>query len=315
MAPTFKSSFRSDLFKHQVILVTGGGSGIGRCVAHELAACGATVVIASRDPQKLERVRSEIMHNVANGTYKGSCHVEALNIRDVASCKACVQNVVSKFGSLDGIVNNAGGQFAAPAALISSSAFENVVKLNLVGTWNMCSAAFAATVTQRDSGRSLCIVNMLANIRNGFVNMAHSAAARAGIENLSKTLCREWGKHGVRINSVAPGVVIGSGMKNYPQEIVDMTVSEKSWQNPTGRLSSESEVSSCIVFLLSPTASYVNGTTFRVDGGESLSTGPAGEYEFSRESRLPMFHGFQDDDIDTPPEFRKLFHKYPKAKL
>jgi citronellol/citronellal dehydrogenase len=312
--PIFKSCFRNDLFKGQVFIVTGGGSGIGRCVAHELAACGALVVIASRDEKKLKRVCDEIMDNHSKGLYSGTCHVEMLNIRDVESCKACVKNVMSKYHRIDGLVNNAGGQFAAPAAMISSSAFEKVVLFNLVGTFNMCSAAFAATAKDRKY-QPLTIVNMLANIHNGFLNMVHSSSARAGIENMTKTLCREWGPQGVRINCIAPGVVIGSGMKNYPQEIVIMTAHEKSWQNPSGRLSSESEVSSAIVFLLSPAASYINGTTLKVDGGESLSTGPTGEYEFSRESKLPMFHGFSDDEIDTPVEFQKLFRKYVRAKL
>jgi citronellol/citronellal dehydrogenase len=160
-------------------------------------------------------------------------------------------------------VNNAGGQFVAPLARMSPIGFRTVVDLNLNSTFLLCSAAYRHWM--RDHGGS--IVNMLADIGTGYPGMGHMAAARAGIENLTWTLSTEWAENDIRVNCVAPGTVLSSGMLTYPEE-VQRRGAEEAALTPPARLGTESEVSAAIVFLLSPAAAFVSGDTLRVDGGQ-----------------------------------------------
>ena len=255
----YRSIFRADLFAGQTIVVTGGGSGIGRATAVELASLGAHVVLVGRTVEKLTAVQQEISEMGSEAsTY--TC-----NIREEAQVQALFADVLAARGQIHGLVNNAGGQFLSPAEFISKKGFHAVVETNLTGTFLMCREAYNQAM--RDNGG--VIVNMLMENWRGFPGMAHSAAARAGVENLTKTLAVEWARSGVRVNAVAPGLIESSGLDNYPeaaQQFIQTVVQDI----PFKRMGTESETAAAIVFLLSPGASYISGESIRIDGGSSL---------------------------------------------
>ena len=255
----YNSIFRPDLFAGQTIIVTGGGTGIGRAIAHELASLGAHVVVAARKEENLTRVREEI---TAAG---GSASQYLCNIRDEAQVIALFAQVLAERGRIDGVVNNGGGQFLSPAEHISRNGWHAVVETNLNGTFWMCREAFNQWMGEHGGA----IVNIVSDMWRGFPGMAHSGAARAGVVNLTQTLAVEWAKAGVRVNAVAPGLIRSSGLMNYGdamQPIIEQMVQHQ----PTKRMGSEGEVAAAVVFLLSPAAAYISGDTLRVDGAGSL---------------------------------------------
>lgn len=259
----FDSVYREGLLDGQVVLVTGGGTGIGRCIAHEAASLGATVVLAGRRPEPLAETAAEI---AAAG---GRADTQELNIRDEDAVDAAIARIVERHERLDAVVNNAGGQFASPASQIKPKGWRAVVETNLNGTWFVCQAAFNRWMSRHGGA----IVSIVADMWNGFPGMAHTGAARAGVVNLTKTLAIEWGSAGVRVNAVAPGFVLSSGLSNYPPPVQKLAAALMP-QNPSGRVGTESEVSAAVLFLLSPAAAYVSGVTLRVDGGSSLQKAP-----------------------------------------
>jgi len=255
----YRSVFRPDLFRGQLIWVTGGGSGIGRCVAHELAALGARVLISGRSADKLERVAAEIAED------GGRCSWRAFDIRDEEAVKANVAAAIAEQGPIAGLVNNAGGQFPGPLQMISKRGFDAVVANNLTGGFLMMREVF----TQAMQAHGGAIVNMTADFRNGMPGMAHSGAARAGMSNLTMSAAFEWAHAGVRVNAVAPGWVASSGMDSYGEAIRPM-IRQLKTHVPLRRLAVEAEISAAIVFLLSPAAAFVTGVTLQIDGGASL---------------------------------------------
>ncbi len=256
---TYQSVLRPGLFAGQLLWVTGGGSGIGRCVAHELASLGATVVISGRSIDKLARVAAEIAED------GGRCETLAFDIRDEDAVKAGVASVVSNWGPIAGLVNNAGGQFPAPMMAISKRGFEAVVANNLTGGFLMMREVFNQSM-QAHGG---VIVNMTADFRNGMPGMAHSGAARAGMSNLTMSAAYEWAHAGVRVNAVSPGWVASSGMDTYGGAVKAM-IPKLRGHVPLRRLATEAEVSAVIAFLLSPGAAFITGVTLQIDGGASL---------------------------------------------
>ncbi|HEX5355145.1 MAG TPA: SDR family oxidoreductase [Aquabacterium sp.] len=258
-AQHYDSIFRPGLFAGQVHVVTGGGSGIGRCVAHELAALGATVVITGRNEEKLARVVAEITED------GGKADSFAFDIRDEDQVKTAVTGIVTKHGQIHGLVNNAGGQFPSPMNMISKRGFDAVVTNNLTGGFLMMREVFNQTMMKHGGA----IVNMTADMWNGMPGMAHSGAARAGMANLTKTAAYEWAASHVRVNAVAPGWIASSGMDSYGPAMAPMIRVLKD-NLPAKRLGLEAEVSAVICFLLSPGASFVTGITVAIDGGAPL---------------------------------------------
>jgi citronellol/citronellal dehydrogenase len=257
---SYRSVFRPGLFDGRTVVVTGGGSGIGRCTAHEIASLGAHVVVTGRKQEKLDTVKGEI--EAAGGT----CETHAFDIREEAQVKEAVAKIVAKNGRIDGLFNNAGGQFPSPAAQLSAKGFDVVVRNNLTGGFLVSREIYVQSM--QDHGGS--IVNMTADYRNGFPTMVHTGAARAGIANLTMTLAYEWAVSGVRVNSVAPGWIASSGMDTYSGAFKEQIPKLKG-HCPLGRLGTESEVSALVCFLLSDASAYITGTEFRIDGGVPLA--------------------------------------------
>ncbi|TNE82570.1 MAG: SDR family oxidoreductase, partial [Gammaproteobacteria bacterium] len=241
---SYQSIFHPGLFDGQVFIVTGGGSGIGRCTAHELSALGARVALVGRKAEKVEHVKAEILED------GGIASAHVCDIREEESVKATVAAIIGEHGSLHGVVNNAGGQFPAPLTNINQKGWETVVRTNLTGGFLMAREAY----TQALSKTGGAIVNIVADMWGGMPGMGHSGAARAGMVNFTQTAAVEWGVSGVRVNAVAPGWIASSGMDNYPEHM-------KQWIRSLGdnvpikRMGTESEVSAAICFLLSPGAS------------------------------------------------------------
>ena len=275
----YDSIFRPGLLQGQVHVITGGGSGIGRCVAHELAALGATVVITGRTQEKLDTVAAEIRED------GGQVDTAAFDIRDEDQVKAAVARIVETHGRIHGLVNNAGGQFPAPMEMISKRGFEAVVANNLTGGFLMAREVFNQSLSKHGGG---AIVNMAADMWNGMAGMAHSGAARAGMVNLTKTAAFEWARSHVRVTAVAPGWVASSGMDSYGPAMAPMILSLRD-NLPMRRLGLEAEISSVICFLLSPGAAFVTGVTVAIDGGAGVNNPvwPKAPHE-----PAPSFNGF-----------------------
>tara|TARA_R110001592_G_scaffold18703_8_gene77353 strand:+ start:28830 stop:29699 length:870 start_codon:yes stop_codon:yes gene_type:complete len=259
---TYNSIFKADLFAGQTIIVTGGGSGIGRCTAHELAALGAHVVLVGRKPEKLQETAAEIS---ADG---GQVIWRACDIRDENRVREMVAEIIAECGPIHGLVNNAGGQYPAPLAAITQKGFETVVRTNLVGGFLVAREVFNQSMN-RTGGR---IVNMLADMWGGMPGMGHSGAARAGMDNFTKTAAFEWAHTGVTVNAVAPGWIASSGMDTYDGAMKAIIPRLKD-SVPLKRLGSEAEISAAIVFLLSPAAAFISGASLRIDGAASLGSG------------------------------------------
>lgn len=276
---SYQSIFRADAFTDKVIIVTGGGSGIGRCTAHELASLGAQVVITGRKIEKLEKVSQEILED------GGKAHFIVCDNRDEAQVKNMIAEVIEKFGKLDGLVNNAGGQFPSALESISANGFDAVVRNNLHATFYLMREAYNQWMAKHGGS----IVNMAADMWGGMPGMGHSGAARSGVDNLTKTASVEWGRSGVRINCVAPGWIISSGMDNYSGDFAKFIIPSLAGNVPLKRMGTESEISSAICYLLSDAAAFVSGVTLRVDGAASQGTRM---YPLADATNSQSFNGF-----------------------
>jgi citronellol/citronellal dehydrogenase len=277
-AGSYRSIFRPGLFAGQVHVVTGGGTGIGRCTAHELASLGATVVIVGRKEDSLVATAAEIIED------GGTAEHAVCDIRDEDAVRALVSGIVARHGRIHGLVNNAGGQFPAPLMAIPKKGFEAVVATNLTGGFLMMREVF--TQTMREHGGA--IVNMAADMWNGMPGMGHSGAARAGMVNLTKTAAFEWAFAGVRVNAVAPGWIASSGMDRYEGPVKALIPKLKD-HVPLRRLGTEAEVSAAICFLLSEGAAFINGATLQIDGGAPLGN-PL--FDMGTSPPSPEFNGF-----------------------
>lgn len=253
--------FSENLLKDKVIIVTGGRSGIGFEIAKQMLTLGAKVVISSRKEDKLKAAAQELSNF-------GECYCKAVDIRQGEQVDALMEYVKGTHGRLDILVNNAGGQFPASAEKISDNGWSSVVNNNLNGTFFMSKRAANIFFIPQKRG---VIVNITASVLRGFPAMAHTGAARAGVENLTKTLAVEWGEHNIRVNSIAPGVIKSEGLSNYPVEVETAIYAKVAEETPLNRLGEVSDVANACVFVASDLASYLTGTTISLNGGNGLS--------------------------------------------
>lgn len=248
--------FSPNLFEGKTALVTGGATGIGFSISKQLLQLGARVYIASRKEEKLQQA-AEILRDF------GPCTYMACDIRDTEQVKALAHRIMDETGRLDILINNAGGQFPSLAEDLSEKGWLAVINNNLNGTWFVTQQMAKTFFIPQHQG---IVVNMILNIYRGVPGMAHSGAARAGVDNLTKTLAVEWSKYNIRVNAVAPGIIQSSGLENYPPELLH-GLSENI---PMGRLGTTEEVAWLTLFLSSPMAAYITGETVVVDGGQRL---------------------------------------------
>ncbi|MEE2789811.1 MAG: SDR family oxidoreductase [Myxococcota bacterium] len=251
--------FKADLLKGQTVVVTGGGSGIGRVIAEEMTRLGARVAIGARKIERLEETAAAIR------TDGGEVYYAPLDIRDEAAVIDWVTDLDETWGPIDVLVNNAGGQFPSPAIAIRPKGWRAVVETNLTGTWLMTQAV-AEKMMGQGGGK---VINIVANMWRGFPGMAHTGAARAGVVNLTRSLALEWAKNKILVNAVAPGVIRSSGLDTYPEEVRAALETEVPKHIPLKRLGRMDDVAWAVAYLASPAGDYITGETICVDGGQA----------------------------------------------
>jgi citronellol/citronellal dehydrogenase len=251
------SIFARGLFDQHVAIVTGGGSGIGLAIARTLCELGADVAIGGRDAAKLERARADLGRR-GHSVYAATC-----DIREVEQVASFVRGVRDALGEITVLVNNAGGQFPTAAEELSTRGWDAVVRNNLSGTFYVTRQVALSSMIPSRRGR---IVNIIANVARGFPGMVHTGAARAGVDNMTKTLAVEWARHGIAVNAIAPGTIQSSGTELYPQEVVEMSRRH----TPMKRLGTPEEVAQLCAYLASDAAAFVTGETWYIDGGAHL---------------------------------------------
>jgi citronellol/citronellal dehydrogenase len=253
----YPTVYRADLFAGQVVLVSGGGSGLGKATATLFGRLGATVAICGRDPAKLE---------AAESFFKSAgieCWSRAMTIRDPQAVDRLFDELLHDLGRIDVVVNNAGGQFPQPAIDFSPNGWNAVIDTNLNGTWYMMQAAARRWHGRGKQGN---IVNIVADIWRGLPQMAHTTAARAGVIYASKTVAVEWAPYGIRVNCMAPGCCESSAFGRYPPAGAETFTQS----NPMMRAGDEFDVAEAVIYLASPAAKFVTGEVLTVDGGQQM---------------------------------------------
>ncbi len=251
---TLPTVFAPGLFDGKVVLVSGGAGGIGMATCMLFGRLGATVATCGRDAAKLDGFEQAMTRHAI------PCFSQAMSIRDPEQVAGLMDAVWERHGRLDVLVNNAGGQFAAPALEITPKGWHAVVETNLYGTWYMMQEAAKRWVAREQAG---CVINIATLTGRGVPGIPHTAASRAGAINLSKTLSVEWAPHGIRVNCVAVGVVASPGLAHYPQ-----TARASFDHNPMRRMGDVHDVSQACVYLAAPSGSFITGSVLTVDGGE-----------------------------------------------
>jgi NAD(P)-dependent dehydrogenase (short-subunit alcohol dehydrogenase family) len=245
--------FQAGLLDGQVAVVSGGGSGLGRATALELASLGAQVVVCGRREEPLEETAA-----LADG---GRVEARPCDIREEDQVESLVERVMERHGRIDLLVNNAGGQFMSPAEDITPKGFRTVIRLNVEGTWLMTHAV--ATRAMIPDARGGKIVNVTLSPHHGLPGMAHSSAARAAVENLTRVLSIEWSRFGIRLVALAAGQFATETLRTkYPKPVVEGVAGTV----PLGRLGTEEEFAWLVAYLASPAGDFVSGTVITIDG-------------------------------------------------
>jgi citronellol/citronellal dehydrogenase len=267
--------FAPGVLDGQVAIVTGAGSGLGRASALELAACGARVVICGRRPEPLEET--------VTLCGDGSCEAEVCDIREEDQVHTFVDRVLERHGRIDVLVNNAGGQYMTPAEDITPKGFRTVLRLNVEGTWFMTHAV--ATRAMIPDARGGKIVNVTLSPHHGLPAMAHSSAARAAVENLTRVLSIEWSRFNIRLTAIAAGHFDTDTLRTkYPRAVVESVASTV----PLGRLGTEEEFAWLVAFLASPGGDYFSGAILTLDGARDNWMGPWPPGRLVDESGKPL---------------------------
>lgn len=248
--------FRPGLLSGQVILITGGAGGIGTAMSALYGRLGATIVATGRDQAKLDRLGADL------DGIGVRCQTIAMSVRDPDDVARTIDAAWDRWGRLDHVVNNAGGQFSAPAVDISPKGWHAVVETNLYGTWYMMQAAARRWI---DAGTGGNIVNISTIQGRASVGIVHTSAARAGGVAATRTLAVEWAPHDIRVNSIGVGVVASEGLRNYPPE-----ARASFGHNPMRHLGDVWDVAQGAVYLSAPSARFITGIHLDITGGEHI---------------------------------------------
>jgi citronellol/citronellal dehydrogenase len=252
--------FAHGLLDGQVVVVTGGGSGLGRATALELAACGAQVVVAGR--------RQEPLDETAALCEGGRCVGHVCDIREEEQVEAFVERVLSEHGQIDTLVNNAGGQYMTPAEDITPKGFDTVQRLNVRGTWLMTHTVATKAMIPGERGGK--VLNVTLSPHHGLPGMAHSSSARAAVENLTRVLSIEWARFGIKVNALAAGHFATEALKKYPKPVFEGVARTV----PLQRLGEPEEHAWLVAYLASRAGDYCTGAIFTMDGGRDNWFGP-----------------------------------------
>jgi NAD(P)-dependent dehydrogenase (short-subunit alcohol dehydrogenase family) len=251
------------MFDGKVIIITGGSNGMGKYMAKKFAAEGAQVVITGRDLDRLKAAQEEIGEHA---------HLFQMDVRSVESVAALITFTDKKFGRIDGLVNNAAGNFIVKAENLTPNGWKSVIDIVLNGTF-YCSSAVGKYWIEK--GQKGSILNMLATYAwNAGAGIVHSAAAKAGVMSLTRTLAVEWGsQYGIRVNGIAPGAIDRTGGAEKLWES-DEAAKRTLESIPLGRLGQPEEIAELAAFIMSDKASYMNGEIVTLDGGQWLNKFP-----------------------------------------
>jgi NAD(P)-dependent dehydrogenase (short-subunit alcohol dehydrogenase family) len=265
------SPFHRDLFAGQVALVTGGATGIGKEICRSLGEHGARIAIISRKQEVLDATAAELAREGIN-VWVCSC-----DVRNAVAVRAAIEGLVAHYGRLDIVVNNAAGNFPAPMSRISPNGFKAVVDIDLLGTYNVSKAAFDVWLEAHGGN----IVNITAPFEmKGAAWQSHVAAAKAGVDSLTRTCAVEWGPCGIRVNAIAPGPIASTeGMRRFAAAVPGSTSAEHSAttdsrplrpRNPLGMVGHGRDIAHMLMYFCSPAGRFLSGQVIAVDGAGSV---------------------------------------------
>lgn len=279
--------FKDDVLKGKTILVTGGGTGLGKSMATHFSTLGANVVIASRKLEVIQKTAAEIENQTGNPVL-GLEH----DVRDYRKIKHLLQTIRERFGSIDALVNNAAGNFISPTERLSYKAFDTVVDIVLKGSYYLTLALGKYWIDQKIAGNVLSVVTTYASTGSGYV--VPSSIAKAGVLNLTRSLAAEWGKYKIRLNAIAPGPfpTKGAWERLFPDPQMEKALLKRI---PLKRVGEHEELANLAAYLLSDYSGYITGDVITIDGGEWLAG--AGEFNFLEQ--------LSESDWDVMAEQRK----------
>ena len=259
MPEPIESCFAPDVMAGRRALVTGGATGIGKEICRVLGRHGARVAMVSRKEENLRAAVDELAGEGLDVRY------EVADVRDAAAVGRAVGSVAEAFGGIDLCVNNAAGNFPAPMTSISPNGFKAVVDIDLLGTYNVSKAVFEGSMRHHGGD----IVNISAPFeQKGIALQAHVAAAKAGVDSLTRTCAVEWGPYGIRTNAVAPGSIADTeGVRRFAAVVRD---GDERAVNPLGRDGDGSDIAYAVLFLCSPAARLISGQVIAVDAAATV---------------------------------------------
>ena len=267
--------FEKNLLNGQTIVITGGGTGLGKSMSRRFGELGANIVISGRRKEKLEETADEFSKLGINVL---TCPGDVRKLEDV---ELMTSQAIDKFGKIDGLLNNAAGNFISPTEMLSPNAFKVVIDIVLMGTWN-CTSTIGKEMIKNKKGNVLSIVTTYAWTGSPYV--VPSAAAKAGVLAMTRSLAVEWGKYNIRFNAIAPGPfpTKGAWSRLMPPGFEDFEDGMKN-KIPMKRFGERHELENLASYLMSDGAAYINGEVVTIDGGEWL----AGAAEFSEMDKIP----------------------------